>query len=181
MRPYTGFDGIAKGKRPGLEAFANGLEYLTGGMLWNNGTFGVRRARGKSTISNHATARVVDISRRHCAKSRNIPEKPGAPRAALEGFIAFLIANADSIGLELIVDYAATPGAPFGRAWKCSRETWKAASRTQLGGGGASWADWIHVEFDADHADRVDWQDAFWVKLCAQVAPKPKTAPKKNP
>lgn len=152
MRRYTGTsDGIAKGKREGTEEFVRQIERATDLALWNNGTFGVRKMRGKDDLSVHATARACDISYRNMADKRG---KPRGRRYALH-VMDWLVANADEIGLELIIDYAEPK---FGRAWKCTRNAWKKYETKTVTGGGSLRSDWIHVELSpaiADDAARV--------------------------
>ena len=59
-RKYTGYDKVSKRKRAGLEKLVDLLEAEFG--LWNNGTHAVRKKRGKSTYSVHATGRAADLS-----------------------------------------------------------------------------------------------------------------------
>lgn len=146
-RTYTGTtDGVARGKRPGLEAFVAAIQTASGGKLWNNGTYGVRNMRGKPVLSVHATGRAADISR------RAFRSRPGCSRAELELVIDWLVANADAIGLEFLGDYEPQPA---GRGWKCDREAWKNWKRGEVAG--APGGDWIHIELDPEHADSTDW------------------------
>jgi len=149
-RPYTGTsEGVGAGKRPGLEHFVSSIQYRTGGRLWVNGTYGIRQKRGSTSrgMSVHATGRAADISRRDMGGNR-----PGCDRRYLEVLIDWLVANADAIGLELLIDYQPAPG---GRGWKCDREAWQNYQRGVVTGGG--WGDWIHIELDPEHADSEDW------------------------
>ncbi len=155
MRPYTGTsDGIAKGKRAGTEAFVDEVEKATDFALWNNGTFGVRKMRGKPDLSVHSTARACDLSYRNMAGKRG---RPNGRRYAVH-VMDWLVANADELGLELIIDYAEPK---FGRAWKCTRGTWKKYETRTVSGGGLLSSDWLHVELapsvadDAPHIQRV--------------------------
>lgn len=164
MRPYTGTsDGIAKGKRAGTEEFVRQIELATDFALWNNGTFGVRKMRGKTDLSVHSTGRACDLSYRNMADKRG---KPRGRRFAL-CVMDWLVANADEIGVELIIDYAEPK---YGRAWKCTRNAWRKYETKTVSGGGSLSSDWIHVELSpaiADDAERV--REVFAVRplVCA--------------
>lgn len=140
MRPYTGFDKIADGKREGTEAMTKCLEQYFG--LWNNGTFGVRKKRGKSSYSVHATARAGDNSWRG-APYRGTGNYDDAKRAC-----EFLVRHADELGVEAVFDYYPEP---WGRGWKCDRGAWKVYERRAFSG--TPGGDWIHWELDNDAAD----------------------------
>ena len=145
-RPYTGTsDGIAKGKRPGLEAFVDAIEAASG--FWNNGTYQVRHIRGApNRVSVHSTGRAADISR------RNYRGRPGESRNNMIALCDWLVANADAIGLEYLADYEHKPA---GRGWKCTREEWRDYGRGVIRYGGSG--DWIHIELSPERADSTDW------------------------
>ncbi len=148
MRPYTGTkEGVGKGRRPGTQAFAEGVQTGTKGKLWNNGTYQMRNMRGSNLVSVHATGRALDLS---FAKSG---KHPGSSRTYALRFIEQLIANQDELGLEMIVDYSHTAGLGGGRVWKCDRDAWKDAKRGSIQGGGNSGSQWIHVELSPAAAD----------------------------
>jgi len=139
-RPYTGFDQIAGGKRAGFETFIDLLEAHFG--LWNNGTFGVRKKRGKSSYSVHATGRAGDLS------WRGAPYRgPGNYQAAVK-MMDFLAAHADELFVEAIFDYYP---APHGRGWKCDRAAWQVYNKAAFSG--APGGDWVHVEVSNAKAD----------------------------
>jgi len=162
-RPYTGTsDGIATGRRPGLEAFVAAIQSASGGQLWNNGTYGIRKKRGKSSISVHSTGRAADLSR------RKYGSRPGCSRAVLEQIIDWLVSNADVIGLELLIDYEPRPG---GRGWKCDREDWQTYKAGTVSG--APGGDWIHIELDPAHADSTDWLPAVIATFPIGTPPAP--------
>lgn len=136
-RKYTGTsDGASKGKRAGLEEFVRQVEALSNGALWNNGTWVVRNKRGSETLSVHATGRAVDLSwRKVDSKGRvNGREK------ALE-VIDLLVANANFLRIELILDYFPEP---HGRGWRCDRQAWQNYSMHTMSG--APGGDWFHIE-----------------------------------
>jgi hypothetical protein len=139
-RPYTGTkDGIATGKRPGTEQFVNEIRKLTGGKLWNNGTWVVRSKAGKQTLSVHATGRAMDLSYRG---KRN-------GRQAAEQIMELLVANNRLLQVECILDYFP---APYGRGWRCDRQAWSTYKRPTITG--APGGDWIHIEISPRMADQ---------------------------
>jgi hypothetical protein len=135
-RPYTGFDGVAKGKRRGTETFVKHARLLSKGNLWNNGTWGVRPIRGSDRMSVHATGRAMDLSWR------------GKDRAEANKFIEMVVANADKLGVELVIDYWPRP---HGRAYKCTRPGWVRYTKKTVSG--APQGDWYHLELSPEFAD----------------------------
>jgi hypothetical protein len=137
-RPYTGFNGVAGGTTAGLSVLIRTLERETRQGLWNNGAWGVRDMKGKpGQPSVHATGRAVDMSWRNMADQRGHANwyQPACK------IIDRLVANADAIGLELIIDYFPHP---WGRAWRCDRGRWrKYDGRTVSGAPGGRW---FHIE-----------------------------------
>jgi hypothetical protein len=142
MRPYTGNkDGVSKKKREGLEHLVACIAYLSGGKLKNNGTLVIRNARGKDSLSVHATGRAADLSYR------------GGSRTNAVAWMELLVRHADELGLEYLADYAYTKGLGGGRGWKCDRGTWADYKKGQIEGGGQSWADWFHIELSPAMVD----------------------------
>ena len=135
---YTGVsDGVAKGKRRGTEAWVKHAKLLSKGNLWNNGTFGVRAIKGKPQyLSVHSTGRAMDLSWR------------GKSRAEANKFIEMVVANADALGVELVLDYFPKP---YGRGYKCTRGRWARYTKKTLGG--APLGDWYHLELSPEFAD----------------------------
>lgn len=160
-RKYTGTtEGVGGGPRAGLEFFADSVEYLSGGRMWNNGTYGIRPVRSGSALSVHATGRAVDLSRRNMNDGRRI----GQSRKDALAFIDALIkieGDADGI-LELVIDYDYNGTS---RVWKCDRAAW----RTQPLGAiaGAPGGDWFHIELSPAGADSVARVQKFWAELFA--------------
>lgn len=152
-RPYTGTnDGIAKGKRAGTEAFIAHIVYLSNGALWNNGSFVVRKMKGKQSLSVHATGRAVDMSYRNMRDGKR--GSPNGRKVALT-WCDFLSKNAKVLGVEMIIDYAF---GKYGRAWRCDRDSWQIYSKDTVSGGGLASSDWLHIEISpriADNSDKV--------------------------
>lgn len=140
MRPYTGFDGNVKRPLPSMNRFIDYVTFLSGGGLWNNGSYGVRLMRGKESESIHGTGRAVDLSWRKTMLGRG-RKGYGDWWQAAEFVDRLLITNADVLQIELVLDY--TPK-PFGRGWRCDRGEWQNYARRTIAG--APGGDWWHVE-----------------------------------
>ena len=144
-RPYTGTkDGIAKGKRAGTELWVKEIGALSGGALWNNGTWGVRDIRGTpGVLSVHATGRAMDLSYRKTGNK-------GVPKGRQETMkvLRLIIPNAELLGIECVLDYFPQP---WGRGWRCDRDAWQRYTRKTISG--ASGGDWLHVEISPLYAD----------------------------
>lgn len=140
-RPYTGFDEVAAGVHPQMSAL---IKEVTShfNCLWDNGSWGVRNMRGKSTPSVHSTGRAADISWRNMGDGKR--GKPQGGRKQAEQAMEYLIKNADALGVEMIIDYFP---APHGRAARCDRDmAWKKYDKEVVHG--APNGDWFHVEVD---------------------------------
>jgi len=128
-RPYTAFKApVAKGPLQGMDEFIRQVVKRSGGSLWNNGSWVVRDIRTKpGQISNHARGLATDLS------YRKMTDKGIADgRKIALPFIYKLLENADTLQIELVIDYAEN------RSWKCDRGTWL---KGKWSGG-----DWFHVE-----------------------------------
>ena len=126
---YTGFDGNVKSRRPTMDIWIRNAEEVSG--LKNLGSWVVREQRGKTSPSVHGTGRAVDLGFTGLKEGR---------KKCLE-LIKLLVANADVLGVELILDY--TPK-PFGRGWKADRGSWQRYEKPTISG--APGGKWIHVE-----------------------------------
>ena len=136
-RPYTGnSDGAAAGPLPGMDEWVRCAVKYANGALWNNGSWGVRQMRGNDDqLSTHATGRAVDLSYRPSEKH------PTANRKGAIAFLNIVLANANELGVECVLDYF--PKA-FGRGWRCDRQAWKSYSKPEIHG--APGGDWLHIE-----------------------------------
>ena len=133
-RPYTGFDAVAKGTKPGLKDLVDIICFLNQGKIADLGTWTRRDARGKPGIpSIHGTGRAADLGW--------FDRKDG------ERLIDWLVTNADTLGLELLIDYHPRP---FGRAWRCDRHKFKAYLKRTVAG--APGGHWIHIEISPEMA-----------------------------
>lgn len=159
-RRYTGnTDGEAKGLRPGMKVFINEVIKLSNGALWNNGDFGVRKKRGKKSLSVHSTGRAVDLSYRHIVNVKNARKTKGIKNGRREAIriLKILIKNAELLGLEAAFDYIVKP---HGRGWKCDRGAWSNYRKPTMSGGGSG--DWIHLEISPSMADDAEkMREAF--------------------
>ena len=155
-RKYTGTsDGAAPGKRAGTEEFVKQVAKLTGGALWNNGTWVVRNKRGKESLSVHATGRAMDLSYRKTGSKG----KPDGREHARE-LIKLLVANNEELGIEMILDYFPVP---HGRGWRCDRQAWTKYTRHTITG--APGGDWIHIEISPKMADSPQAVKAAFAKV----------------
>ena len=103
------------------------------GSLWNNGIWVVRDMRGKpGIVSNHARGLATDVSYRWQAQ-KNKGVKDGRKQSL--AYIVKLLEHADTLGIQLVIDYA------LKRSWKCDRGTWQPLPSVDEG-------DWYHIEVD---------------------------------
>jgi hypothetical protein len=166
-RPYTGYDGDARGRRAGTEKFVQLICFLSGNKVWNNGTWVVRNARSKSSPSVHSTGRAVDFSWR-----KQLDRNRGGTYADAVQIMDFLVRNADLLKIELITDYQS---GPFGRTWKCDRNAWKVYDKPTVAG--APGGDWFHVEIAPQYADDPGYYDNAVKQLFSNTAPAPAPTP----
>jgi hypothetical protein len=113
------------------------------------------------TLSVHATGRAVDLSYRKTDKHTQ------ASRKGAVSFIDIVVANANTLGVECILDYFP---APYGRAWRCDRQAWKKYSKPTIHG--APGGDWFHIEITPQAADSVIFVKAAFLKVFGEIPPK---------
>lgn len=136
VRPYTGFNGNARATTPGMEALRDIILFLNPGKFQNLGTYTKRDARGKPGIpSVHQTGRALDLGYN--------------TRTDVEPLLKWLVEHADTLGIEMIVDYWIKP---WGRAWRCDRNRWKVYDKRTVAG--APGGRWIHIEISPSHTSR---------------------------
>ncbi len=99
--------------------------------------------RGSENLSVHATGRAVDLSYRPSEKY------PTANRKGSMAFLCIVIANANELGIEQVLDYFPKP---FGRGWRCDRQAWKSYSKPEIHG--APSGDWCHYEVSPMFVDQ---------------------------
>jgi hypothetical protein len=142
-KPYTGnSDGAAAGPRAGMDEWIRQAVKYSNGAIWNNGSWGVRNMRSSENLSVHATGRAVDLSYRKTDKYQT------ANRKGAVAFLNIVIANANALGVECVLDYFPTK---FGRGWRCDRQRWFAYSKPTLAG--SPGGDWHHYEISPAMAD----------------------------
>jgi len=153
-RKYTGWDSNAAGKRAGMETFIKLTSERFGNGVWNNGSWVVRNMNNKNRPgkpSVHGTGRAADMSWRKLG-SKGF----GDYNTALQ-VVDFWVANAELFLIEEIHDYFPKP---YGRGWRCDRESWRIYNKPTIGS--APGGDWFHVEIAPAYADDAQYYiDAF--------------------
>jgi hypothetical protein len=138
-RPYTAFKApVTKGPLQGTDEFIRQIVKRSSSSLWNNGSWVIRDIRTKpGQISNHARGLAVDLSYRKMTDKGIVEGR----KTALP-FIYKLLQNADTLQIELVIDYAEN------RSWKCDRGTWL---KGKWSGG-----DWFHLEISPAMANNAN-------------------------
>ncbi len=162
-RDYIGnADGPAAGPRAGMNEFIKQLIHHSDGAVWNNGSYGQRDMKGKpGSLSVHATGRAVDMSYRGDARHPQSSRKSALP------FVEKLCANANELGIQMVIDYFP---APHGRAWRCDRQAWSKYSKPTVSG--APGGDWFHIEISPQAADSVIFVKTAFLKVFEEIPPK---------
>ena len=123
------------------------------GALWNNGIWVLRNMKSKGKqhiVSNHSRGLAVDLSYRG---------RPNGRKKSL-AYIIKLLENADTLGIQLVIDYH------LGRSWKCDRGTWIAGNYDK--------SDWWHIEVHPRLGKDPILAKAAWLKVfgaCHTAAP----------
>ena len=149
-RPYT-INAAPVVKRPlaGMDLWITRAVKHSDNSLWNNGSWVVRDVRGKpGIVSNHAKGVAVDLSYRWQSE-KNKGRQDG--RKVSLAFIIKLLENANTLGIELVIDYA------LNRSWKCSRGTWIAGTFEA--------GDWYHIEVDPIMCNSPELAKQAWDKV----------------
>lgn len=143
-RPYTGFDGVARGITGGLAQFIIDARRTSDGVLHSLGAFGVREQRGHpGVMSVHSTGRAVDMG--YGRKAGYNDGKNG--RDAAIWWLRRIIEFNDRLGIEAVLDYFPEP---YGAGWFCDRQTWRKYTKPTIGG--APGGLWWHIELSPLHA-----------------------------
>ena len=101
------------------------------------------------TVSNHAKGLAVDLSYRLVANEVGKSIYMGRQRSL--PYMIKLLVNADTLGIELCIDYA------LRRSWKCDRGNW-IRGNFQTG-------DWFHVEVNSVIAHSEQLAKQAWDKV----------------
>jgi hypothetical protein len=145
-----------------MNEFIKQVIHHSGGALWNNGSYGQRDMKNKpGNLSVHATGRAVDMSYRGSARHPQSSRKSALP------FVEKLVANANELGIQMVIDYFPSP---YGRAWKCDRQAWSKYSKPTVSG--APGGDWFHIEISPQAADSVIFVKAAFLKVFGEIPPK---------
>lgn len=169
-RKYTGWDSNASGRRAGTEKLIQLIVAHTGKNLWNNGSWLVRNKRGKGSPSVHGTGRAFDLS------WRNMGEHKGSGRYEHAVAVMDMLTDpalAEALEIEAVFDYYPQP---FGRGWKCDRNSWTVYDKRAFSG--SPGGDWIHVEISNRWADSPADVERIWNEYLAGDTPKPKAEKK---
>jgi hypothetical protein len=146
LKPYT-VNAAPVVTRPlaGMDVWIRRAVRHSDKSLWNNGSWIIREIKGKpGTISNHAKGVAVDLSYRYNS-STNAGRKKSMP------YINKLLQNADTLGIQLVIDYG------LNRSWKCDRGTW---IRGKFASG-----DWYHIEVDPVICNSPELAKQAWDKV----------------
>jgi hypothetical protein len=163
-RDYIGnADGASPGPRAGMNEFIKQVIHHSDGAFVNLGSWGQRDVKGKpGTMSVHATGRAWD------AGFTTSEKNPKANRKDALAFIDKVVANANDLGIQMIIDYFPKD---FGRAWRCDRQAWLKYSKPTVSG--APGGRWFHIEISPQAADSVIWVKAAFLKVFGEIPPKP--------
>ena len=146
MKPYTvNAAPVVKGPLVGMNYWITRAIKHSNKSLWNNGSWIIRDIKNKpGTISNHAKGVAVDLSYRYNSSTN-------AGRTKSLPYIVKLLENSDTLGIELVIDYALM------RSWKCDRGTW-IKGNYQTG-------DWYHIEVNPVMAHSPELAKQAWDKV----------------
>ena len=165
MRPYTGYDRDPGRITFGLQRVIDYTTFLTGNGLWNNGAYGARNMRGKSTPSVHGTGRAVDLSWRRMPAKKNGTGRGFGDYNQASDFINFLVDHQELLLLEIVIDYHPKP---HGRAWRCDRNAWQTYTKPTVAG--SPGGDWFHIELSPRRANDPGYYDRAFATIFNQKA-----------
>ena len=150
MKPYT-VNAAPVVTRPlaGMDLWLSRAVKHSDNSLHNVGSWVVRDVRGKpGIVSNHAKGVAVDLSYQwQSAKKRGRQDG----RKVSLAYIIKLLENADTLGIQLVIDYA------LNRSWKCSRGTWIAGTFES--------GSWWHIEVDPVICNSPELAKQAWDKV----------------
>jgi hypothetical protein len=92
----------------------------------------------------------MDLSYRYMVNVKDASNTKGIPngRQVSKAFVEILVANANTFGIECVLDYFPKP---FGRGWRCDRQAWENYKTETIHG--APGGDWWHIELSPAMAD----------------------------
>lgn len=144
-KPYTGFNGNAPGIKGGTAQWIRDAKRTSGGVVWSLGAWGVRDQRShKGRPSVHGTGRAWDAG---YSRRQGDRHQPSWGRDAFLPWLDLVIANANTLGIELALDYWPEP---WGRGWRCDRQAWETYDRRTIAG--APGGQWVHFELSCRYA-----------------------------
>jgi hypothetical protein len=150
VKPYT-VNAAPVATRPlaGMDLWLSRAVRHSDNSLFNNGSWVLRDVRGKpGIVSNHAKGVAVDLSYRWQAQLKK--GRQDGRKVSL-AYIIKLLENADTLGIQLVIDYA------LNRSWKCSRGTWIAGTFES--------GDWYHIEVDPVMCNSPELAKQAWDKV----------------
>jgi hypothetical protein len=150
LKPYT-VNAAPVVTRPlaGMDLWLSRCIRHSDNSLWNNGSWVLRQVRGKpGVVSNHSKGVAVDLSYRWQSE-KNRGRQDG--RRVSLAYMNKLLQNADTLGIQLVIDYA------LNRSWKCSRGTWIAGTFES--------GDWYHIEVDPVICNSPELAKQAWDKV----------------
>jgi hypothetical protein len=150
MKPYTiAAAPVATRGLAGMDLWLSRCVKHSDNSLWNNGSFVLRDVRGKpGIVSNHSKGVAVDLSYRWQSEKKR--GRQDGRRVSL-AYIIKLLENADTLGIQLVIDYA------LNRSWKCDRGTWIAGTFES--------GDWYHIEVDPVICNSPELAKQAWDKV----------------
>lgn len=94
-------------------------------------------------------------------------EPIGNRRTVALAFIRTVIANADELGVEAVLDYFPKP---YGRGWKCDRGEWVRYTKPTIAG--APGGTWFHVEISPRFADNPELVARAFNRVFGELPPR---------
>lgn len=150
IKPYTvnAAPVVAKPLQ-GMDAWLTRAVFHSDKSLWNNGSWILRDVRGKpGVVSNHSKGLAVDLSYRWQSEKKR--GRQDGRKVSL-AFINKCLEHADTLGIELVIDYA------MRRSWRCDRANWKAFKCED--------GDWWHVEVNSAIAHSPELAQQAWNRV----------------
>ncbi len=150
MKPYT-VNAAPVVTRPlaGMDLWLSRCIRHSDNSLWNNGSWIIREIKGKTRHDLQPFKRRGSRLVLQVAIEKNRGRQDG--RRVSLAYMNKLLQNADTLGIQLVIDYA------LNRSWKCSRGTWIRGTFES--------GDWWHVEVDPVICNSPELAKAAWDKV----------------